>query len=98
MPKKAYSKTGQSCRVTFTVPAVADAGTVALCGEFNDWDPTTHLLTRRKSGYYSVTVSLPSGRQYRYRYLLDGEHWENDHEADGYAPNPYGSEDCLVDL
>jgi hypothetical protein len=28
--------------------------------------------------------------------LLDGERWENDWAADGYAPNNFGTEDSVV--
>jgi 1,4-alpha-glucan branching enzyme len=55
-------------------------------------------MTHRKDGSFSLTLSLPSGQQYRYRYLLNGERWENDPAADGYASNPYGSDDSLVEV
>jgi 1,4-alpha-glucan branching enzyme len=80
------------------LPVDESIQTVALCGEFNDWNPTTHRMTHRKDGSFSLTLSLPSGQQYRYRYLLNGERWENDPAADGYASNPYGSDDSLVDV
>ena len=69
MPKKAYAKTGRTCRVTFSLTPDSQAQTVALCGEFNDWQPTAHLLQRRKDGNFSLTLSLTAGHQYRYRYL-----------------------------
>jgi hypothetical protein len=40
MLKKNYSKSGNSCRVTFKLPATVNAETVHLCGEFNEWSPT----------------------------------------------------------
>jgi hypothetical protein len=55
-------------------------------------------MTHRKDGSFSLTLSLPSGQQYRYRYLLNGDRWENDPAADGYVSNPYGSDDSLVDI
>jgi len=94
--KKAYTKTGRSCRVTFEVPAQVDANTVSLCGEFNEWDATRHPMKRRKDGSFSLTVSLNSGSEYRFRYLVDGKRWENDWEADKYVPNEFGSEDSVV--
>ena len=96
MPKKAYSKTGRTCRVTFSLMPEGQAQTVALCGEFNDWQPTAHLLQRRKDGNFSLTLSLTAGHQYRYRYLLDGERWENDPVADDYVANPFGTQDSLI--
>ena len=98
MPRKAYSKTRRYCRLTFKLPVDESVETVALCGEFNDWNPTVHRMTLRKDGSFSLTLSLPSGQQYRYRYLLNGDRWENDPAADGYVSNPYGGDDSLVDV
>lgn len=98
MIKKAYTKTGRSCRVTFAVPSQVKARRAAICGEFNDWDLKAHPMKRRKDGSFSLTVSLPTGRQYRFRYLLDGERWENDFAADEYMPNPFGSDDSVIKI
>ena len=98
MIKKAYSRKGGPCRVTFTFLPDVNAQTVCLCGEFNDWDPSSHPMTRRKNGSFSRTMSLEPGRSYCFRYLLDGERWENDDGADGYVPNPFGSEDSVVEV
>jgi len=45
-----------------------------------------------------VALTLKTGQSYRFRYLLDGERWENDWEADGYVENDIGDEDSLVSL
>ncbi len=55
-------------------------------------------MKRRKDGSFTLTISLKPGRQYRFRYLLDGERWENDRAADAYAPNPFGSDDSVVEV
>jgi 1,4-alpha-glucan branching enzyme len=94
--KKSYTKTGSSCRVTFSLPAEVDATTVALCGEFNEWDPEKHPLKRRKDGSFSTTISLKPDAEYRFRYWVDGERWENDWEADKYLPNEFGTEDSII--
>ncbi len=94
--RKTYTKTGRSCRVTFELPPQANSNTVALCGEFNEWDPSKHPMKRRKDGSFSLAVSLKSGNEYRYRYLLDGETWESDGGADKYIPNTFGTEDSVV--
>lgn len=54
-------------------------------------------MIRRKDGRFSVTISLPADRTYRYRYLIDGDHWENDQEAEK-VHNPFGTEDCLLSV
>ena len=83
--------------VTFDLPASVDAAEVALVGEFNDWSPSAIKLKRAKSGAWRVTVPLEAGHRYRYRYLIDGEFWENDWRADEYVRNPFGAEDSVVD-
>jgi 1,4-alpha-glucan branching enzyme len=96
MVKKSYSKTKRSCRVTFEMPQQAKAKRVALCGEFNDWDPSANLMKQRKDGRFSTTVSMEAGRSYRFKYLVDNQRWENDSAADSYVPNEFGSEDSLI--
>jgi 1,4-alpha-glucan branching enzyme len=88
----------KGCKVTFELPAAVSAESVQLCGEFNDWSLTATPLARRKDGRFSVTVTLELGRTYRYRYLVDGERWENDWAADAYTPNEYGGDDSVIDL
>jgi hypothetical protein len=82
--------------VTFTLPADVHAGTVALCGEFNDWSAEDARLERGSDGSWRAIVPLEPGRSYRYRYLLDGQRWENDRQADRYVPNALGSTDSVV--
>ena len=98
MLKKEYTKTGRSCRVTFNLPAEVNAQSAYLCGEFNDWDRSSHPMKRKKDGSFYLTISLKQGHQYRFRYLLDGERWENDWAADSYIPNELGSEDSVVNI
>ena len=82
--------------VTFTLPADVQADSVALCGEFNEWSAENIRLARDGDGSWRATVALEPGHTYRYRYLLDGERWENAWQADGYVPNSYGSADSVV--
>ncbi|HUV26307.1 MAG TPA: isoamylase early set domain-containing protein [Anaerolineales bacterium] len=96
MPKKDFTKTGRSCRVTFELPAEVNAQKAVLCGEFNQWSQSSHPMKRRKDGSFTLTISLKPGQQYRYKFLLDGERWENDWAAEAYLPNEHGSEDSLV--
>ena len=98
MLKKSYSKTGNFCRVTFKLPADVGAETAVLCGDFNEWNRTTHPMKKLKDGSFSITVSVAAHQTYRFRYLLDGERWENDWEADAYAPNEYGSDDSILEV
>lgn len=98
MLKKSYSKTGNYCRVTFKLPTEIEAEEAAVCGEFNDWNPEANQMRQLKDGSFSATLSLPTGQSYRFRYLLDGERWENDWEADAYVPNEHGTDDSVVEV
>jgi Carbohydrate-binding module 48 (Isoamylase N-terminal domain) len=90
--------TGGSVLVTFELPAAAAAASVSVCGDFNDWSPTSHQLTRTDNGSFQAALELPTGRRWRFRYLLDGQRWENDWAADDYLPNGHGGDDSVVDL
>ena len=96
--KKRFLKSKPVCKVTFELPAQAasEANTVALVGDFNGWDSEATTLKRVK-GTYSVMLELPRDREFQFRYLIDGERWENDWEADKYVPTPAGdSENSVV--
>ncbi len=95
---KNYSKTGNFCRVTFKLPAELEAETAVICGEFNDWDKSSTPMKKLKDGSFSKTISLPARKKYRFRYLLDEKHWENDWQADAYATNIFGTDDSILQL
>jgi hypothetical protein len=82
--------------VIFTLSAAVQAESVALCGDFNDWSADATPLELGSDGYWRVAVALQPGRSYRYRYLINGELWENARDADAYVPNPYGGTDSVV--
>ncbi len=82
--------------VIFALSAAVQAESVALCGDFNDWSADATPLELGSDGYWRVAVALQPGRSYRYRYLINGERWENARDADAYVPNPYGGTDSVV--
>jgi hypothetical protein len=84
--------------VTFTLDPSVGAQTAAVCGEWNDWSVDADIMRRNAEGGFSLTVDLDAGRTYRFRYLLDGERWDNDWAADTYLPNSFGGDDSVVDL
>jgi 1,4-alpha-glucan branching enzyme len=86
------------CKVTFRLPRELAHGArkVSLVGEFNNWNPKATPLEQLKSGEFKVTVDLEVGREYQYRYLLDGKVWQNDDDADSYCPSGIGREENSV--
>ncbi|MBK9123962.1 MAG: isoamylase early set domain-containing protein [Chloroflexi bacterium] len=98
MLSKAYTADGTSCIVTFTLPPDVNADTACLAGDFNDWDETVCVMTCKPDGSFETSLTLDCDRAYRFRYVLDGERWENDWQADRYAPNVYGEDDSIVEI
>jgi len=82
------------CKVTFTLPAEAVDGakTVALVGEFNEWNTEATPLKKQKDGSYKTTVELTVGHEFQFRYLINSEKWENDAEADKLVPSGVSSD------
>ncbi len=85
-------------RVIFTVDPAVGAQTAAICGDWNDWSADADIMRRDAQGGFSLTVDLEPGQTYRFRYLLDGERWDNDWAADAYVRNSFGGDDSVVDL
>lgn len=96
--KKSYSKDKKTCKVTFTVSPEAAQGakTITIAGDFNSWSSTETALKKGKDGSFSVAINLEPGKEYQFRYLLDGSRWENDWAADKYIPAPFSSTDNSV--
>lgn len=96
MLKKNYSKSGSICRVTFKYKNSEGAENAELVGEFNDWSLRKNPMKKLKDGSFSVTVSLKASNSYQFRYVLGGNIWVNDSEADGYIANTYGEENSVI--
>ncbi len=93
-----YPASSLSCRITFRLPkdAVGQARKVTVVGDFNKWDSEASPMKKLRSGDFEATLELPAGKEYRFRYLIDGDRWENDWCADKYEQNPYGCDDSVV--
>ncbi|WP_322511218.1 isoamylase early set domain-containing protein [Chloroflexus sp.] len=83
-------------RVTFSLPSALWADTIYLVGDFNGWNRHATPLRATEHGWM-ITLDLEAGRTYQYRYLINDNEWHNDWNADGYAPNPYGGDNSVVD-
>ena len=98
---KHYLKSKPQCKCTFRLPKAAapDAQTVHLVGDFNCWQTDALPMKRLKNGDFKVEMHLPSGCSYQYRFLIDNHYWENDWDADDYAPIPeYQIENSVIAL
>lgn len=89
---KQYLKSKPECKVTFVVPA-EEAETVAVAGDFNDWEKTA--LKKLKNGTFKGTVNVPVGESYEFRYLVDDQ-WANETQADGTKWNEFANAENSV--
>ena len=48
------------------------AKSVALIGDFNEWQPNGHLMTRMPDGGWRIRLELPHGH-HQYLFLVDGK-------------------------
>ena len=95
MLKKEAIDKGKAIKVTFYTHKLSEAGSVYLAGDFNEWNETSHPMTKLKDGRFKLVVKLDPGREYQFRYLVDGE-WHNDWEADKYVSNPFSGDNSVV--
>jgi len=96
--KKQFVKSKKKCKVTFQLPVKATNGgkEVRLLGDFNDWSWEQGIPMKKSRHTYSTVVELPIDQTFEFRYLVDNRDWENDWEADGYSPTPFGVENSIV--
>lgn len=97
--KAVTNKTATTTKITFSLPkqAVGMAKTVAVVGDFNNWDiQNGPALSKQKDGSYAVTLELAAGKAYEFRFLINGEIWENAWDAPKYVPSPFGGDNSVV--
>ena len=87
---------GKAVKVTFSLPKDVQAETVHLVGDFNNWDEQATLMKKDKEGNHTVEVSLEKGREYQFRYLVNGTEWHNDWHADKYVQNTFFGDNSVV--
>jgi 1,4-alpha-glucan branching enzyme len=96
--KKQYSKKKPECKVTFKLAKeiAGSVNSVNLAGDFNSWDTESIPLKKLNSGEFTVSVNFEKGREYQFKYLIDGKEWINEKEADKHIPNEFQSENSVV--
>ena len=81
-------------RVTFKVTA-APGSTVAVAGDFNDWNPRKKLLKDKSGkGRFEGIAILKKGR-HEYKVVIN-DVWSVDPNCDDWAYNPYGSLNSVI--
>jgi 1,4-alpha-glucan branching enzyme len=96
--KKKYLASKPECKVTFKLPRSVTESfkQVNIVGDFNGWDPQAHPLTKLKTGDFSITIGLKSGREFQFRYLADKTEWLNDDQPDRLVTNEFQGQNSVV--
>ena len=96
--KKQFLKSKPVCKVSFRLDAAEASGAkkVQLLGDFNNWDKTTEPMAALKSNDFTATLELEAGKEFQFRYLIDGTQWKNDSQADSYVANSFGEENSVI--
>jgi len=71
------------------------AASVALVGDFNDWDPARSPMRAAHSGLWATIVPLAPGR-YHYAFLVNGVEWRRDPGAPLALDDDFGSPSSVV--
>ncbi|HEY7627345.1 MAG TPA: isoamylase early set domain-containing protein [Ilumatobacteraceae bacterium] len=102
IPKEVVVLKRQSCdangslKITFVLPATGNERPVSVLGSFNGWDPMTHPLKRRSNGTRSVTVEVPAGHVFHFKYLAEGGEWFCDPEVESVEVAEYSVHNSLL--
>jgi len=78
---------------SFTAPT---ARSVQLAGDFTQWQQKPVNMQKGQDGIWRASVELALG-PHHYRFLVDGE-WRDDPECALHAPNPFGSQDAVLQV
>ncbi len=93
--KKQFIKTKPVCKVTFSV-SVKEATSVAVVGDFNNWDVEAGTMEKLKNGTFKALLEIPKDASYEFKYVVDGE-FVNEPEADSQVWNDFaGAENSVL--
>jgi hypothetical protein len=80
--------------VEFVLRTSADSS-VALVGDFNNWDARATPLRHSSDSLWSVVVPLRPGR-YRYTFVVDGSRWRRDPLAPQALEDDFGTPTSVI--
>ena len=70
---------------------------VYVCGDFNDWQPTSlRMIGSPDAGLWEKRLVLPPGR-HEYKFVVDGQ-WQHDRDARENVLNEFGTLNSVVEV
>jgi 1,4-alpha-glucan branching enzyme len=79
--------------VPFSLDA-AEARTVSVVGDFNQWDPHANVL-QKDNNIWHTEILLKKGNTYLYNFLIDGEKWITDPTRMNTINDSFGGKSVL---
>jgi hypothetical protein len=73
------------------------ATSVAVVGDFNDWDPQASRLRSGRNGTWTLELALPPG-SHRYAFVVDGTHWLPDPASGATIADDFGDGNSIVTI
>ena len=95
MIEKKFLKSKPVCQATFYLPEGVEAKEAYVVGEFNNWDEAANPL-RKTKGVWKTTLKLDTGKEYQFKYFVNGSEWLNDDQADKYVTNDMAGENSVL--
>jgi hypothetical protein len=74
-----------------------EAHTVAVAGDFNQWEAERSAMTRGADGVWRIRLELPPGR-YQYVFVIDGERWIADPQASTVVDSGFSGANSVLDV
>ncbi len=71
MLSEEWLKDKRQMRVTFELPNSLWVCSIALVGDFSDWNSQCHFRHQRRDGTWTVSVELAAGRSFTFHYLIE---------------------------
>jgi hypothetical protein len=74
-----------------------NADTVAVVGDFNEWDVNKTMMHKNKKGIWHVELKLKPGN-YQYMFLVNNEIWLSDPNATTYVNDGFGNKNAIIKI
>ena len=71
------------------------ATSVALAGDFNDWEADMVLEDRDGDGVWTGRVPIEPG-VHKYMFVIDGNEWVTDPDAERYSDDGFGNRNAVL--
>jgi len=77
----------------------ANAESVAVVGDWNDWDPHADILSDEDGdGVWEIELHLSPNKEYRYQFYIDGTQWIPDPGSELTVEDGFGGINSVLDI